>query len=100
MVISDSNMRVYRGPFHFEEHPHKDYYNQFSSQERNVGTDIHVGGPSMKGADDTAFWWEFAAISTGVCFLILLFILGLQLLTRVILRHNQVNQLLCNKGLT
>ena len=83
-------MHVYRGPFKFQVEPQTDYYNQFSSQERNIGEDIHSTGPSLESKDDEEFWWMFAAMLVVICFLILLFGLSLQLLARAILRHNQV----------
>lgn len=83
-------MHVYRGPFKFQVEPYTDYYNQFSSQERNIGEDIHSTGPSLESNEDEEFWWMFAALFVVICFLILLFGLSLQLLARAILRHNQV----------
>ncbi|XP_023320517.1 uncharacterized protein LOC111695425 [Eurytemora carolleeae] len=82
-------MHVYRGPFKFQVEPYTDYYNQFSSQERNIGEDIHSTGPSLESNEDEEFWWMFAALFVVICFLILLFGLSLQLLARAILRHNQ-----------
>ena len=83
-------MHVYRGPFKFQVEPNTDYYNQFSSQERNIGEDIHSKGPSLESNEDDEFWWMFAALFVVICFLICLFGLSLQLLARAILRHNQV----------
>ena len=85
-------MHVYRGPFKFQVEPRTDYYNQFSSLERNMGDDIHSGGSPLQNKDDAEFWWMFAAISVVIVFLILLFGLSLQLLARAILKHNQVRR--------
>ncbi len=89
-TFSDYKMHVYRGPFKFQVEPYTDYYNQFSSQERNIGEDIHSKGPSLESNEDEEFWWMFAALFVVICFLICLFGLSLQLLARAILRHNQV----------
>ena len=88
-------MHSYRGPFRLQRFIPSVGEKQFSSQEFNFDDDIHTVQPRLPAAEDydREFWWIFAAVIFIVFFLVLLFVLTMQLVSKAVSRHNQVSRL-------